>query len=342
MTPIIEVHKLSKSFPIREKRRWFGAHRAAPKPDARDRQSNHSYKTALHPISFDVKPGETIAFIGPNGAGKSTTIKILTGILHPSSGDASVLGLRPWEQRIALSYQIGTVFGQKSQLWYHLPPEDTFQLTGRIYDLPTSVLQSRTKDLVNRFQLGPYMRTPVRKLSLGERMRCEIALSFLHRPKILFLDEPTIGLDVVVKQTVRQLIHELNEQEGVTVFLTSHDPTDVEALCQRVIVIHDGRFLFDGPTAELVKQFLHYKEIRLQLRTQDHAMVHELATDGVEVTANAFGRVSIVVDLSKHRIERLLQSVLQRCDVHDISVIEPSMEDIIRAIYSPPKGGNSV
>ncbi|WP_051343921.1 ATP-binding cassette domain-containing protein [Alicyclobacillus herbarius] len=192
-----------------------------------------------------------------------------------------------------LSYRIGTVFGQKSQLWYHLPPRDTFDLMASIYDLPKTEYRRRRDELVERFQLSALMDTPVRRLSLGERMRCEIAVSFLHRPRILFLDEPTIGLDVVVKQTIRELIRDLNQQEDVTVFLTSHDATDVESLCRRVLVINQGRLLFDGPTTQLVNRFLHYKEVHLQLQEPDF----DLACEGVEVQTLEPARIKLVVEV---------------------------------------------
>ena len=198
-------------------------------------------------------------FLGPNGAGKSTTIKMLTGILHPTSGEAKVLGLTPWREREKLAFRIGAVFGQKSQLWYHLPPIDTFDLISRIYELNRSDYLTRRDDLIDRFELGPYLHTPVRKLSLGERMRCEIAGSFLHRPQLLFLDEPTIGLDVVVKQRIRELIRELNRDEGTTVFLTSHDAGDMEELCSRAVVIHHGGILLDAPVDRLKREVLNRK-----------------------------------------------------------------------------------
>jgi ABC-2 type transport system ATP-binding protein len=321
VNPIIEVNELHKAFVKRKKTSWF---RRSVKGDG-----EVTVKTAVHPLSFTAEPGETIAFIGPNGAGKSTTIKMLTGILHPTSGDARVLGLRPWEDREALSYQISTVFGQKSQLWYHLPPDDTFTLMGKIYDIPKSEFQSRKNELIERFNLGPLMNTPVRKLSLGERMRCEIAISFLHRPRILFLDEPTIGLDVLVKQSIRELIRDLNQKEEVTVFLTSHDATDVEALCQRVLVINHGSLLFDGPTEQLIKRFLHYKEVRLQVKSGTFHIDHP----GVEVTHQIGGEIHLKVDVRQIRIDEVLSSLLNQCEVGDISIVDPPMEDIIRAIY---------
>ncbi len=229
--PVIHVENLTKTFVVKEKGAGIkGSLRALWRPRT-------SEVRAVQDVAFAVEEGERVAFIGPNGAGKSTTIKMLVGILHPTAGQATVLGRVPWREREKLAYQIGSVFGQKSQLWYHLPPQDTFDLLARIYELDRSAYRSRLAQLVDLFEIGPYMTTAVRKLSLGERMRCEIAASLLHSPRILFLDEPTIGLDVVVKQHVRELILRLNEDEQVTVFLTSHDAGDVERLCRRAMVI---------------------------------------------------------------------------------------------------------
>ena len=323
MEKVMEVHGLTKVFHRPERKPWHWPWQAAQEVLPAD-------KVALHPIDFEIAKGDSVAFIGPNGAGKSTTIKILTGILHPSGGDALVLGMRPWEKRVELSYRIGTVFGQKSQLWYHLPPRDTFTLMGRIYNLSGADYVRRRDELIDRFNLGPFMDTPVRKLSLGERMRCEIALSFLHRPEILFLDEPTIGLDVVVKQNIRELIRNLNQNEGVTVFLTSHDATDVESLCERVLVINHGKLLFAGPTPQMVQRFLHFKEVHFEV--SDGPI--EFAREGVEVKYSDQHNVRFVIDVRKAPIERVLSHVLRRHEVRDVRILEPSMEDVIRAIYT--------
>ncbi len=200
---------------------------------------------AVEGISLTVPAGQSVAFIGPNGAGKSTTIKMLTGILKPSSGTASVLGLDPWKQRSKLVCQIGAVFGQRSQLWLHLPPSDSFDLLAEIYGIPKNDYRKRKALLVERFDLGRFLSTPVRKLSLGERMRAEIAASLLHRPQLLLLDEPTIGVDVIARQNLRDLVCEWNREEGVTVFLTSHDTGDIESVADRVIVINHGRVVLD-------------------------------------------------------------------------------------------------
>ena len=211
---------------------------------------------AVDNISLTVKEGQAVAFIGPNGAGKSTTIKMLTGILKPSSGKAQVLGLDPWRQRSRLVRQIGAVFGQRSQLWLHLPPKDSFELLAEIYSLDKKSKQykSRLEMLIERFELAAFLNTPVRKLSLGERMRAEIAASLLHRPRLLLLDEHTIGIDVVARQRLRELLAQWNREEGLTVFLTSHDTGDIEAVADRVILINHGRVIIDD-TIDGVRQY---------------------------------------------------------------------------------------
>jgi len=250
---IIEVDGLAKAFKSRERQAGLaGSLRSFVAPRYRERE-------AVKPISFALEAGEVLAFIGPNGAGKSTTIKMLTGILYPSAGKAQVLGMVPWQQRRMLAYSISSVFGQKSQLWYHLPPQDTFDLLARIYELDMTEYRKRRDFLVDVFDIAEHMCTPARKLSLGERMRCELAAALLHKPSVLFLDEPTIGLDVIAKQRIRELIGHLNTEEGLTVFLTSHDAGDVEQVCRRAIVINHGEIILDAPVAKLKRDYLEAK-----------------------------------------------------------------------------------
>jgi len=214
---IIEVDNLTKTFSSRERAAGIsGSLRSLVAPRYRVRE-------AVKHIGFSLDAGEVLAFIGPNGAGKSTTIKMLTGILYPTAGTAYVLGMTPWQQRRELAYSISSVFGQKSQLWYHLPPQDTFNLLAHIYELEPQEYRKRRDFLIDVFDIGEHMRTPTRKLSLGERMRCELAAALLHKPRVVFLDEPTIGLDVIAKQRIRELIGQLNREEGLSVLLTSHD-----------------------------------------------------------------------------------------------------------------------
>jgi ABC-2 type transport system ATP-binding protein len=285
---------------------------------------------ALRGLDCAIEPGEALALIGPNGAGKSTTIKLLTGILHPTSGEARVLGLSPWSQRKQLALNIATVFGQRSQLWYDLPAGASFDLLARIYELPKREYQQRRAELVERFELGPLLETSVRKLSLGQRMRCELAGSLLHRPRVLFLDEPTIGLDVVVKQQLRALIRELNREAGVTVLLTSHDAGDIEQLCQRVIVINHGSVVFDDAVDNLRRRYLRRKVIVLRLR-QPAARLPSLG--GVLVRQTDPFQLQLEVDTDHQPIERLVASLLGTLAIADITIEDPPLEEIIAAIY---------
>ena len=241
---IIEARNLRKRFRVRT-----GRTRTADAMGAlRGMAGTPRWRTvaAVDDIDLAVARGEAIAFIGPNGAGKSTTIKLLTGILQRDRGSVSVLGLDPQRQRRRrLAYRIGTVFGQKSQLWFHLPPMDTFKLLADIYDLEPRRARQRIAALTDVFGIGRHLATPVRKLSLGERIRCEIAATLIHDPELLLLDEPTIGLDVVVRQRIRDLIATVNRERGVTVFLTSHDTGDMEQVCRRAVVINQGRIVWD-------------------------------------------------------------------------------------------------
>ncbi|TJY43341.1 ABC transporter ATP-binding protein [Cohnella pontilimi] len=322
----LHTRALSKTFKVKRKQAGLaGSFRALMRPE-------WETKEAVKRIDLTVEAGETVAFLGPNGAGKSTTIKMLTGIMHPTAGEAKVLGFVPWKERNALAYRIGTVFGQKSQLWYHLPPVDTFDLISRIYELTRGDYLTRKRDLVDRFEIGPYMNTPVRKLSLGERMRCEIAASMLHRPRLLFLDEPTIGLDAVVKQRIRELIRERNRTEGTTVFLTSHDAGDVEQLCSRAVVIHHGGILLDEPVEKLKREVLNRKTIWLTL--PEGADPLELrGAEGAEVTEKNGRRYRVSVDLKRTGIEQVLRLLIGRIRIEDVSVEDPPLEEIIQHLY---------
>lgn len=211
---------------------------------------------AVHDISFTVEEGEMLAFIGPNGAGKSTTIKMLTGILYPDGGHVEVLGIDPARKRKQLAYQIGTVFGQKEQLWTHLTAYDNFRFFGAIYDLTDAETETRIRELADTFDLGAFINTPVRNLSLGQRIRCEIVASLIHKPKVLFLDEPTIGLDPVVKENIRSLIKEMNREYHTTIFLTSHDVGDIEKLCKRMIIVNAGQIVLDDSMSHIMTNYM--------------------------------------------------------------------------------------
>lgn len=324
---IIEVQNLRKKFLLKQKRPGFaGGLASLVKPKYKE-------VDAVNGINFSVDKGELVAFIGPNGAGKSTTIKMLTGILYPTSGQINVLGFNPQEQRQTLAFHIGSIFGQKPQLWYHLPPQDTYNLFSRIYELSRDQYQERLKFLVDIFEIQDLLKTPVRKLSLGQRMRCEIVASLLHRPKIVFLDEPTIGLDVLAKQHIREVIKYLNEKEQVTIFLTSHDAGDVEALAQRTIVINHGAIVFDDSTDKFKKNFIKTKTIEL---------VVEGSTDNFnfpqgKILEKTKYSLKIELDTSAQSIDKLLNYAMTNFKIKDINIFDPEMEEIIADIYRQQK-----
>jgi ABC-2 type transport system ATP-binding protein len=284
---------------------------------------------AVKDVSFQCKPGTVTGFLGPNGAGKSTTIKMLTGILHPSSGRASVLGLVPWRDRQALAYRIGTVFGQRSQLWYHLPAADTFELLGRVYDRDRVTHRRRLTELAALFELGRELEKPVRELSLGQRMRCEIVASLLHDPEVVFLDEPTIGLDVTAKAAIRDVLREQSRRDGKTLLFTSHDTGDMESVCERVIIIHHGRVLVDQSLAELRRA--HSRRKLLTLQTAEADVVVDLP--GTRVVARAPHRLELEVDLERVRVEQVVAHVIGRASLRDLTVNDPPLEEVIRALY---------
>lgn len=290
---------------------------------------------AVDAVSFQVPAGQSVAFIGPNGAGKSTTIKMLTGILQPTSGTAHVLGAVPWKERNKLTYNIGAVFGQRSQLWYHLPARDTFDVLARVYSLNTAEYKKRVDMLIERFGLNEFLDTPVRKLSLGQRMRCEIAASLLHKPKVLFLDEPTIGLDVIARQELRDLISEWNREEGLTIFLTSHDAGDIESVAKRVIVINHGRVVLDDSVSAMKRQYLCEKVIGVKFHDEHKSF----NVPGVKILKSNAHALKLEVDTRVTPIEKVLHEVMQTGSVADITIEDPPLEEIIAHIYSQGPDG---
>lgn len=324
---IIKVQNLYKNFKVKTKEEGLkGSIRSIITPSYREIE-------AVNNISFEVEKGEILAFIGPNGAGKSTTIKMLTGILHQTSGSIEVLGLNPSTQRKQLSFRIGTVFGQKSQLWFHLPPLDSFNLLGNIYEMDKTKLKNRIEFLKETFEIGDLMDVPVRKLSLGQRIRCEIAASILHEPEIIFLDEPTIGLDVVVKQKIRELILKLNKEEKTTIFLTSHDAGDIEQLCKRAIIINHGQVVLNESIKSLKYDYLNKKEISIKYN-------QEIKVDdpNINVVKRKGSALKVQVDTSKQDIEEVLTELIKYGKVDDITISEPPLEEIISYIYQQKRG----
>jgi ABC-2 type transport system ATP-binding protein len=287
---------------------------------------------AVDRISFDVAPGERIAYIGPNGAGKSTSIKMLTGILHPTSGSASVLGLVPWRERRELTRRIGTLFGQRSQLWLELTPRQSFRMLGAIFGLSDERLARRTAELAELLDAGELFDAPVRGLSLGQRMRCELAACLLHEPEILFLDEPTIGLDLLGKSALRELLVRLNDEHGTTIFLTSHDVADIEHVARRVIVINHGRVIYDDEIATVRRTLLATKLVEVTL---EHP-VPPVVLAGAVVTEQTPTTVKLVVDTAAAPVRRVLDALLEAYPVTDLIVTDPPLEQVIAEIYATP------
>lgn len=284
---------------------------------------------AIDSLSFAVKKGERVAFIGPNGAGKSTTIKMLTGILHPTSGKITVMGKLPWKERRSLGFEIGTVFGQRSQLWYHLPSIDAFDLLSKIYEIDRKEYRIRLDYLIELFEINSFINRPVRKLSLGQRMRCELVASLLHNPKVLFLDEPTVGLDVTAKLKIRDLLTRISLEQGTSLFLTSHDTADIEHVCERVIVLDRGKILRDCPLRDLRSNYVKRKIVTL---TGDQEELY-LDLPGIEVIENRNFVFKCRVDLNAVSIEQVIDAAIKRYSLKDITIEDPSMEEIIRNIY---------
>lgn len=318
---VIEVKNLTKVFKTNKKykgKEWF----------------KHLFKRekivkeAVDDITFSVAEGEALAFIGPNGAGKSTTIKMLTGILYPTSGDIKVLGYNPSKERVKLSREIGTVFGQKEQLWVHLSAMDNFLFFGAIYDIPKKELGERIDSLAKIFEIEEFINQPVKNLSLGQRMKCEMVASLLHNPKMLFFDEPTIGLDPIAKETLRNLIKKMNRELGITILFTSHDVGDIEEVCKRVIIINNGKIMLDDSMRNLKYHHLNKKIVEVNLKKD--IKIEE--KDGIKILKAKNTMYKIEVDMNKTSMEELM-SMFSADDLQDISISTTPLEDIIKDIY---------
>ena len=322
----IEVKNLSKTFKTKIKDKGLkGSLKAIIKPKYKE-------KKAVNKISFTVEKGEILAFIGPNGAGKSTTIKMLTGILYPTNGEVSVMGINPHKERKKLAYKIGTVFGQKEQLWIHLTPYDNFKFFGAIYDIPESVIERRIDEYRSIFELDEFINTPVRGLSLGQRMICEIVASLIHEPDILFLDEPTIGLDPVVKEKIRVFIKRLNKEKKTTIFLTSHDVGDIEKLCKRVIIVNDGHIVLDDSMENLKYHYLNKKIVEAKMNTK----INLSDVDGITILKDKDYNLKLEVDLTKKSISDAIK-LLDPDKIIDINISNTPLETIISNIYKGTK-----
>ena len=290
----------------------------------------HKIITAVNDIDFKIKRGEFVGYVGENGAGKSTTIKMLTGILVPTSGTAEVNGIVPYKDRKKNAAKIGVVFGQRTQLWWDLPVHESFDLLRVIFRVSRSDFDRQMAKLEEALGLRPLLEMPVRKLSLGQRMRCDIAASLIHNPPVLFLDEPTIGLDVLAKQSVRNFLSEINRTEGTTIILTTHDMNDIEQLCKRLIILEEGKIIFDGETEFLKQKFVHEKVIEVEFYEDDCVMQ---GIPRVTVVREQGCKKWLTFDSDSSGIGEVIGTIASHYKIKDISVKEPSVESIIRNIY---------
>ena len=295
---------------------------------------HREYETvkAVDDISFHVSQGEILGFIGANGAGKSTTIKMLTGILTPTSGSIQINGQIPWKNRTKYVKEIGVVFGQRTQLWWDLPLTETFSVLKEIYQVDDAAFKSRLGFLNQVLELDDFIKSPVRTLSLGQRMRADLAASLIHNPKVLFLDEPTIGLDVSVKNSIRQAITHINEQEHTTIVLTTHDLNDIETLCQRIVMIDKGRIMYDGDLTEMKHHYGRFRQIDLSL--QNAGDFDQLSLpENTQIQRNK-ELITLTFDSEATPVDEMLSKILNAVRVKDISVGDVNIEEIVRRMYA--------
>lgn len=290
---------------------------------------------AVDGASFKIHPGECVALLGPNGAGKSTTVKLLSGILCPTSGEARLFGIDPYRNRIDCAMRYGVVFGQRTLLWTHVPVIESLKLYQKMYDIPKQTFEKRLKEFSEILDIQKHMHTAPRRLSLGERMRCEIIAALLHHPEVIFLDEPTVGLDVVAKKRIRDFIRRINRDENVTVLLCSHSMRDVEELTDRIILISKGHIKFDGPKHSLKRRWHNERKIRvIYQKTKARDWARQLrSTTGVIAFEKSNGQFELRIDQDQLAVSDILKEVLDLVFVEDIEVTEPNLEDIIRRIF---------
>jgi ABC-2 type transport system ATP-binding protein len=295
----------------------------------------YSNLRAVDGVSFTLSPGEMVGYIGPNGAGKSTSVKMLTGILVPSSGKVIANGFEPYRQRVAFTRTVGVVFGQRTQLWWDIAVVESFRLLKEIYGVSDADYRARMARFDEILELKRYLRQPVRKLSLGERMRCDMAAALLHNPPLLYLDEPTIGLDLLAKESIRLFLKEVNREFNTTVLLTTHDLSDIEELCRRLMIVDHGRILFDGPLHELKRMLWRQGHIRFDLKSSDQGPALEgLALPGILIDKVDELTYRASFDREDHTAGDVIRRIVSAVDVRDIYIEEESIEEIVRRIYT--------
>jgi ABC-2 type transport system ATP-binding protein len=329
--PIIRVAGLCKTFrTLKRKPGFVGAIRNLFSTDYEEIK-------AVDHISFELAPGELVGYIGPNGAGKSTTIKMLTGILHPTAGEVVVDGLVPQKERVRNSKKIGVIFGQRGQLMWDIPPGDSFELMRKMYAIPKARFEANVQQFTELLELDEFRERPVRQLSLGQRMRCELVAALLHDPKIVYLDEPTIGMDVVAKERIREFILHLNQERGTTIILTTHDISDIERLCQRVIIIDKGHLIYDGTLAEIKRRYGRLRRVVFSLAdgARPDGLEESLAQlgSGLQTKTQEDGNIVISFDPQQVAASTITRHVVNSYAVSDLAVEEADLEAIIREIY---------
>ena len=317
MKKVIEVKGLSKVFTLKSKGK-----------------KESKTLTAVDNVNFEIRPGEIIGFIGPNGAGKSTTIKMMTGILYPTSGEVSVCGYNPWEQRKEMTYHIATMFGQKSSLISHLPIIESYRLLGAIYDISKDVLNERIKEITDFFDISHLMDKPASSLSLGQRMICEVAAVTLHRPDVIFFDEPTIGLDIVVKKKVRDMILTLNKKYNTTIFITSHDISDIEKLCSRIILINHGKVMLDSELKDIEHVFLTKKKILVSYDEKVDVETVKNLFANYKVNIGLEEKITVEFDENDIKVADVIETLLKVGKVQDLAITSASLENVIYDIYT--------
>lgn len=321
---IIQVKDLSKEYKI--VRRDSGIKNAFKSFIKRE----YRIVRAVDKVSFSIKKGEIVGYIGPNGAGKSTTIKMLSGILKPDEGIINIMGMDPTVDRIKYVKEIGVVFGQKSQLWWDIPAEDSFDLLKDIYKIPDDEYEKNKQELVKILHLEEIIKSPVRQLSLGERMKCELVASLLHSPKILFLDEPTIGLDAISKVIVRDFIKKINKLRKITVILTTHDMADIESLTDRLIMIGHGKKLYDGSVNDIKKKYSNEKIVEV---IYEGILKNKIVNDKIDILEETQGLIRMKIDTRKIMVSDIVRKYSEVCEIKDINVIETGIDDIIYKLY---------
>ena len=323
--PAIEVNGLTKTFRTYKKQPGFtGAVKGLF-------HRRYEQTVAVNDVHFTIEPSELVGFLGPNGAGKTTTLKMLAGLLYPTSGSARVLGYVPWERADGYRRQFALVLGQKNQLWWDLPARDSLELNSKIYGIPTDRFKRTVTEMSELLNVSDKLDVSVRELSLGERMKMELIASLLHQPKVLFLDEPTIGLDVISQKVVREFIRRHNTEQKTTILLTSHYMADIQALCERVIIIDHGKIFFDGKLSEIVDRFANFKLITIQCEKVNNFPAENLARYGEVVEKNVG---SITFKVKRDRVIPVCKSLLDDLSVTDIDIQEVPIEDIIRQIFA--------